>query len=217
MRSPKISVLIPVYNGELYIGRCIRSLLNQTIENQEYEIIVINDGCKDNTEAVLKNFMGDIRYYKNKKNLGLPKSLNLAIKKSKGQFVVRVDADDWVHPEYLNILSLSLKLNNELDAVACDYFIVDENQEKIELRNCEKNPIGCGIMFKSQQLIKIGVYDEKFLAREDEELAKRFKNFFSITRLPIPLYQYRQHNNNLTKNKKIMKKYKFVLKKKFKP
>ena len=146
------------------------------------------------------------------KNFGLPKTLNTGIKKSKGQFIVRVDADDWVHPEYLNTLSLALKLNDHLDAIACDYFIVSENQEKIKLKNCEKDPIGCGIMFKTQQLIKIGVYDEKFLAREEEDLAKRFKEKFKISRLPIPLYQYRLHGKNMTKNKKLMKKYKKDLK-----
>ena len=67
-------------------------------------------------------------------------------------------------------------------------------------------------MFKTQQLIKIGVYDEKFLAREEEDLAKRFKEKFKISRLPIPLYQYRLHGKNMTKNKKLMKKYKKRLK-----
>ena len=71
-------------------------------------------------------------------------------------------------------------------------------------------------MFKSQQLIKIGVYDEKFLAREEDDLAIRFKKYFKITRLPIPLYQYRFHSNNMTKNKNLMKKYGKKLKKKFK-
>ena len=212
MRTIKVSVLVPVYNGEFYIGRCIRSLLNQSMHREEYEIIVINDGSKDKTESVLNIFMENIKYFKNKKNYGLPKTLNIGIKKSKGQFIVRVDADDWVHPEYLNTLSLALKLNNNIDAIACDYFLVDQNQEKISLKNCEYSPIGCGIMFKSHQLIKIGVYDETFLAREEEDLALRFKKHFKITRLPIPLYQYRMHNNNITKNKKIMKKYKKKLK-----
>tara|TARA_B100001057_G_C22867979_1_gene957456 strand:+ start:4132 stop:4785 length:654 start_codon:yes stop_codon:yes gene_type:complete len=215
MKPVKVSVLIPVYNAEPYIGRCIRSLLNQTLNSDDYELIVIDDGSTDNTEAIIQPYMGDIRYYKNKKNFGLPKTLNTGIKKSKGQFIVRVDADDWVHPEYLNTLSLALKLNDHLDAIACDYFIVSENQEKIKLKNCEKDPIGCGIMFKTQQLIKIGVYDEKFLAREEEDLAKRFKEKFKISRLPIPLYQYRFHGKNMTKNKKLMKKYKKKLKKKF--
>lgn len=215
MKSVKISVLVPVYNGELYIGRCLRSLLNQSCSDDEYEIIIINDGSKDRTEKMIKPFMGDIRYYKNSRNRGLPSALNLGIEKSKGQFIVRVDSDDWVNHEYLNTLSLALRLNNNLDAVACDYFVVDENQEKIELKNCEKNPIGCGIMFKTQHLIKVGVYDESFLAREDEDLAKRFKKKFSITRIPIPLYQYRSHNKNMTKNKKVMKKYKTKFKKKY--
>ena len=61
MKSIKVSVLIPVYNAELYIGRCIRSLLNQTLNVDDYELIVINDGSTDNTESVIKSY---IKIYK---------------------------------------------------------------------------------------------------------------------------------------------------------
>jgi len=206
-KSVIVSVLVPAYNAELYIGRCIRSLLNQTLSDESYEIIVVNDFSKDNTKKVISTFTGDIRYFENKKRLGLPGSLNFATKKAKGQFVVRVDSDDWVHPEFLNVLSLHLRENNSLDAVASDYYLVNNDQDNLEYKNCEKNPIGCGIMFRLENLIKIGLYDEKFLAREDEDLIRRFKKYFNVTRVPVPLYKYRQHKNNMTKNKKLMKKF----------
>ena len=207
-----ISVIIPVYNSELYVGRCIRSLLDQTISKENYEIIVINDGSTDNTKKALENFKDDIKYFENKKNLGLPATLNKGIKKAKGRFIVRVDSDDWVHQEYLNILSLHLSLNNSFDAVACDYMLVNNEQEPIRQVEWSKEPIGCGVMFKLQHLIKIGLYDEDFLAKEDEDLLIRFQNSFKIIKLRLPLYKYRQHNNNMTKNSNLINKYKKKLK-----
>ena len=136
-----------------------------------------------------------------KKNIGLPGSLNKGIKKARGQYIVRVDADDWVNPQFLNLLYHHLNLNMELDAVACDYQIVNNQQKILSYENCEKKPIGCGIMFKYSNLIEIGLYDKKFLAREEEELIHRFKKKYKVTRIPVPLYRYRKHENNLTKKK----------------
>ena len=169
-KSVQVSILVPVKNAELYIGRCLRSLLDQSFDRDNYEIILINDGSTDNTEQALKMFMGDIVYIKNKKNKGLPASLNIGINKSRGQYIVRVDADDWVHPEFVNILYQHLNLNVELHAVACDYNLVDNQQRIISTENCEKKPIGCGIMFRAMHLVSIGLYDKSFLAREEEDL-----------------------------------------------
>jgi len=207
MKSVRVSVIVPVHNGELYIGRCVRSLLNQTLSQEEYEIIVVNDFSLDNTKKVIGPFMGDIRYFENEKKLGLPGTLNAGINKARGQFVVRVDSDDWVVPEFLNILSLHLSLNNRLDAVACDYQMVNDNQDILQYNEWNKEPIGCGVMFKLQHLIKIGLYDEKFLAKEDEDLLIRFRRNYNVTRLPLPLYKYRRHNKNMTNNESLMKKF----------
>ena len=105
MKTPQVSVIVTSYNQQLYIGRCIRSLLKQTLKNEDYEIIVINDASEDSTSQVLETFKKDIIYIENDKNLGLPKSLNKGIKKARGQFIIRVDADDYVHWDYLKILS----------------------------------------------------------------------------------------------------------------
>ena len=170
MDSVKISVIVPVYNHEKYIGRCLRSLLRQTITGSEFEIIVINDASTDNTIDAIKPFLQDIIYVDNEIQKGLPACLNRGIKLARGWFIVRVDSDDYVHNEYLNILSLHLMLNHDIDAIACDYIVVNENQDHLEYKNCIVEPIGCGIMFRIDQLIDIGLYDETFLLKEEEEL-----------------------------------------------
>jgi glycosyltransferase involved in cell wall biosynthesis len=207
MRSVQVSVIIPVHNQEKYIGRCLRSLLKQTLPEKDYELIVINDGSTDKTVSVITPFMGDVRYYVNEKQLGLPASLNIGIKKARGQFIVRADADDYVHWDFLKILSMHLQLNHDIDAIACDYQLVNAQQEVLEHANCLEKPIGCGIMFKLDHIIEIGLYDEDFLVREEEELRIRFLNKYNITRVQLPLYRYRQHENNLTNNEEHMNKY----------
>ena len=207
MRSVQVSVIVPAYNAELYIGRCLRSLLKQTLDIDNYEIIVINDCSTDNTKKVISPFIGDINYLENNKKLGLPTTLNTGIKNAKGQFIIRVDADDYVHWDFLKILSMHLQLNLSIDAIACDYLLVDNHQNIISYKNCLEEPIGCGIMFKLEHLIDVGLYDADFLAREDEELILRFKKKYSVARVQLPLYRYRKHKNNLTNDKNTMKKY----------
>ena len=82
MKSVHVSVIVPVYNTELYIGRCIRSLLNQSINPENYEIILINDDSSDNTKKAIEPFVGDLIIIENKKNLGLnSKSQNFQLYK----------------------------------------------------------------------------------------------------------------------------------------
>ena len=207
MRSVKVSVIIPVHNQEKYIGRCIRSLLKQTLDPDDYELIVINDASTDNTTKALLPFMGDIRYYENERQKGLPAALNIGIENAKGWFIVRVDADDYVHWEYLNILSMHLMHNHDIDAVACDYHVVNDHQDVLSHKNSLEEPIGCGVMFRIDQLIDIGLYDEGFLAREEEDLRIRFLEKYSIARVQLPLYRYRKHENNLTNDSTHMQEY----------
>ena len=102
---------------------------------------------------------------------------------------------------------MHLNLNNNMDAIACDYLLVDDHQNVLSHENCLDKPIGCGIMFKLDKLIDIGLYDEEFLAREDEELSLRFTKKYKIERVALPLYRYRKHESNLTNNKKQMEKF----------
>jgi len=212
----EVSVIIPAKNAMAYIGRCLRSLINQNFEREKYEIILVNDKSTDKTKKAINSYLGDIIYIENKKSLGLPGSLNVGIKQAKGQHIVRVDADDWVHKEYLNILYNHLHLSNDLDAVACDYYLMDSKEKIISKENCVKKPIGCGIMFRSDHLIKIGLYDNKLMSSGDEDLLIRYKKKYKIFRIPIPLYRYRRHSKNMTNDKNFLKKYQKKLIQKYK-
>lgn len=118
--KPIISVIVPVYNQEKYIGRCLRSLMSQTMRQEDFEIIVINDGSNDKSAYALELFREDITIISNDSNLGLLSCLNLGIRKSKGSYIVRVDSDDFVNTNFLNFLNFFLEYNSYADAVACD-------------------------------------------------------------------------------------------------
>ena len=170
-----VSVIIPVYNQERFIGRCLRSILNQNLPKTDYDIIVINDGSKDNTAKILNAFGDEITVLENKKNKGLPYSINKGILKSKTRFIVRLDSDDYVNKNFLSILKIFLEDNKNIDAVSCDYYLVDDKEKILSRQNSQTNPIGCGIMFRTEHLIKLGMYDEKFLRHEDKDLRIRFE------------------------------------------
>ena len=216
MNLPKISVIIPVFNQEKWIGRCLRSLLNQSIARDKYELILINDGSIDRSDYALELFKEEIKLINNDTNKGLPHSLNLGIRASKSEFIIRVDSDDYVNEHFLLILFESLTWNKYVDAISCDYLLVNDKEELIDRKNCLEDPIGCGIMFRTKQLFDIGLYDEEFKLNEERDLRKRFEKKYKIHRMEIPLYRYRRHETNITNdkealdfhNKKLDKKYK---------
>ena len=132
---PDISVIICTYNHDKWIERCIRSLKNQIIINKkDIEIILVDDASTDNTQKVIKNLkeFSGIKIIKNKKNIGLPKSINTAIKASVGRYIVRVDSDDYVSRMFLYLTKLFLDMNREYQAVAVDYYKVSDNEKIIE-------------------------------------------------------------------------------------
>jgi len=196
--QPVISVIVAAYNQERYISRCLRSLIAQTIDRDKFEIVVINDGSTDRSSAVLGEFIDEIVLIDNEKNIGLPASLNKAIRRARSPYVVRVDADDYVNSQFLHLLHEFLRENKYMDAVACDYLLVDDQEEVLGRKNCLTDPIACGIMFRTEQLIDIGLYDETFLLHEETDLRLRFTKKYQVHRLELPLYRYRRHENNST-------------------
>ena len=198
MTQPVISVIVAAHNQERYLSRCLRSLLAQSIAREKFEIVVINDGSTDHTPSVLEEFADEIVLITNESNIGLPASLNKAIRRARAPYVVRVDADDYVNNEFLHLLHGFLRENKYMDAVACDYLLVDEQEEVLARNNCLTDPIACGIMFRTEQLIDIGLYDETFLLHEETDLRMRFLKKHTIHRLELPLYRYRRHANNST-------------------
>lgn len=214
MSKKLISVIIPVYNQELFLGRCLRSILSQSINREDFEIIVIDDGSKDGSLKIIQSFGNEIILIKNKKNKGLPYSINRGIKKSSGKYIVRLDSDDYVNKNFLLILKIFLDENLNYDAVSCDYYLVNNKEKFLSRQNCLERSIGCGIMFRAKHLKKIGPYDENFLLHEDKDYRIRFTKKYTINRIPLPLYRYRVHDQNITKNKKKLGKFMKKLKKK---
>jgi glycosyltransferase involved in cell wall biosynthesis len=209
-----ISVIIATYNCERYIGRAIRSLISQSFAKERYEIIVVDDGSTDHTRQVLESFGDWIKVIPLEEHKGLPYACNEGVKKALGYLVVRVDADDYVHEDFLKAEYLFLSLNPDFDAVACDYYLVDEHESHVARKNCDTEPIACGIMFKKDNIVEIGLYDEKFLMLEEVDLRIRYLQKFKIHRIELPLYRYRRHKSNITSDKKSMQHYQNLLKEK---
>lgn len=198
--SPVITIVIPVFNQEKYIGRCIRSVLSQQFPREKFEIIVVNDGSTDKSAYAIDVFDDELTVINNNKNLGLPTSLNIALSQIKSPFFVRVDADDFISSYFLSFLYGFIEDNDYMDAVSCDYNLVDDQGVVISRKNCMEDPIGCGIIFRTDQIINIGAYDEDFLLHEEQDLRLRFLKKYKIHRLEMALYRYRKHDQNMTNN-----------------
>ncbi|RME18525.1 MAG: glycosyltransferase family 2 protein [Bacteroidetes bacterium] len=211
-----VSVIVTTYNYAQYVERCIRSILDQSLSKDLYELIIINDASTDYTKDILENYTDVARVFNLEKNVGLAAARNFGIKKARGQFVVFVDADDYIQRDMLLIQKTFLTENNKLDAVAVDYYLVDERGTHLEHISAAEKPIACGIMFRKDLLYDIGLYDETFRAREDEDLRIRFLEKYSIYNIILPLYRYRRHESNLTNDQQIMQKHLKKLKNKHK-
>lgn len=207
----KISVMVPVFNQECYVGRCLRSLLDQSLLPSNYEIIVVDDGSTDKTPYALDLFSSPfddrVIVLTNEENMGLPYSINRALAHSNASFVVRVDADDFVNRRFLDFLLGYAELNDGCKAVACDYLLVDDTETVIERKDCVRYPIGCGILFETEVLKSLGGYDETFLCHEDKELRIRYEKKHTVQHLDVPLYRYRRHSNNMTSDEITMSAY----------
>lgn len=211
MNIPEISVIISVHNHEKWIERCLRSLLSQIeVKTSDYEIIIIDDCSKDSSPLIIEKFnkkFENIKFLKNKNNLGLQKSINKAITSSNGRYIVRVDSDDYVSKNFLFFMKFFLDKNRHYQAVAVDYNKIDEDEKILDRIDASKEEIACGIMFRRDSLISLGLYNEKFNMREGHELKKRFLKIYKIGYLELPLYNYRMHISNRTKDLDLVKKF----------
>lgn len=204
----KVSVIITNYNYDKFLSRSINSVINQSLDNSEFEIIVIDDASTDNSIEIIKQYskFSNFTSIINQKNIGVAASSNKAIRKAKGKYFVRLDADDYVSKDFLRIMVLYLESNPKILGLACDYILV-QNNNKVRIVSCENFPISCGIMYNRKQFLKNGAYNKNFKHREEEELRIRFGKKYKLDYLKIPLYRYRMHNNNKTQNKDYVNKY----------
>ncbi len=125
MSHPLVSIIVPIYNGEKSIERCLCSLRGQTYKN--IEILVVNDGSTDNTAKILNKYEAlDSRFHMmHKENSGVSDSRNLALQQASGEYVQFVDGDDWIPAHATQCFVDAIQQNCEL--VICDYFrVVDQ-------------------------------------------------------------------------------------------
>lgn len=188
-----ISVVMAARNEQLHIGRALRSLHAQT--QPAAEIIVIDDESDDHTGLIASDLGATVIRVQ---HTTLPAALNAGLRACKSRYVVRVDADDYVHEQFLATLSLFLELNPEWQACACDYLTVDEQEKHLERFSQLEHPIGCGIAFRLDRLVELGLYDEGLPMAEDTDLWRRFTARWPIHRVELPLYRYRRHGGSLT-------------------
>ena len=211
-----ISVVMSVYNDSGNLESSISSVLNQDF--QDFEFLIMNDGSSDDTQNILNKFSKDkrIKIFKNKKNLGLTKSLNLLLAESKGEYVARQDSDDLSISERFT-KQLNYIENNNLDLCGSRAIIkgstrITPNRSYYLPLNVSlkiKNPFIHGsLIFKKSVVEKVNNYDERFKYSQDYKLIKDvFLEGFSLGIVKEPLYVLNLENNistNFKENKIIM-------------
>lgn len=120
-----VTIVVPVYNAERYVARCIDSIIGQSYSN--FELILINDGSTDKSEAICERYVDDCRVrIINKVNGGVSSARNEGIRKARGKYITFVDADDWIDKDYVKVLVDNIK---DYDLSICQYWQVTKNGE----------------------------------------------------------------------------------------
>ena len=122
----KISVIVPVYNVEKYIEKCLDSLKNQTMKDIEF--IIVNDGSTDNSQRIIDKYVKNDKRFKSiiKENGGQGSARNFGLENANGEYIGYVDSDDYIEKNMYEKMYLEAKKNNS-DIVLCGNYVVDEN------------------------------------------------------------------------------------------
>ena len=208
--NPKISVVMSVYNGEQHIRESIESILNQTFT--DFEFIIVNDGSTDNSPEIIKSYDdARTRIINNEKNIGLTKSLNKAIKQTRGEYIARQDADDISLPNRLELQLEFLEKHLDVALLGTGIYVINENGDEIEKRIMHPNPkksllkgnrfIHGSVMFRKSVIDELGAYNETLKYSQDYELWLRMSKKYKMRNLTSPLYKLRMHRGSiLSKN-----------------
>ena len=206
-----VSVVICSYNNEAYLGRAIRSCLNQSLPKERYEVIVVDDASSDNSWEVIDSFSDLVVPIKLDHNEGVAEASNIGIKAAKGRFIIRVDSDDYIKEHCLLFLSEILLANPDIGFTYADHLKVDKNENVMERVVINTIDLlfrhGAGIMFRKSYMEALGLYDKNLRNAEDFDLLKRYLKNYDGYHLRLALYNYRQHDSNMTKDEEERKKW----------
>lgn len=214
--QPKISVIVPVYNTEKYLSKCLDSILNQTLKN--IEVIVVNDGSKDNSQTIINQYKNtDVRIISIlKDNGGLSDARNVGIKRASGDYIAFVDSDDYIDLEMFEKM-IDLAEEHQSEIVLCDLVKVDENGT--EFRDLPQSPqlpskivlkedltiFGEMSCFACNKIFKRSLFDHhqfrKGIHFEDIELIpKLVLDSTVISKINEPFYKYYERQDSITKS-----------------
>lgn len=201
--SPKITVLMAVYNGEKTIQRAIESILSQTFP--DFEFLIIDDCSNDETIDIIQSYHDKrVRLHRNIQNIGQTESLNVGIKLARAPYIARMDADDYSFPKRLEKQYDFLQENPDFAVVGTNCLVVNETGEKRSIsRGCSryediilKMLYGSSInhvsvLMRTEPIKKLDGYRSKFMIAADFDLWSRLvRNGYKITTIPKILTAY---------------------------
>lgn len=187
--TQKVSIIVTTYNSAAFIGNCIDSLLNQSINN--IEITVVDDASTDNTGEILKKY-SSIKVIELDKNRGTYHARNIGIQHSSGEFITFQDSDDWSHPERASTQLQQLLDNPNTMANFSNFFRVDETTGLPSSR--QNYPLLrlnlSSMMIRKKVLKKLGCFDDQRRIESDKLLLNRILSNYgkdSVEYLKLPL------------------------------
>jgi len=208
--NPLVSVLIPTYNSELYIKDTLESILHQTYK--ALEIVIIDDASTDSTLKIVRRYKDErIKLHVNDKNLGISGNMNKGIKLSHGKYLAIMDADDWSYPYRIEEQVQLMEQNSKV--VLCSGYM-DICDENLKFKNTRTYPITDkeirkaivtydpishpASMWRMSELLKTGLYSEKFPICRDYDLIVRISEFGEYQNIPKPIIKYRVRKDSET-------------------
>jgi glycosyltransferase involved in cell wall biosynthesis len=209
--SPLVSVILPVYNSEKYLGESVAAILDQTF--MDFEFIIINDGSKDRSEEKILEFKDPrIRYIK-QENAGLAATLNNGIAVTKGKYIARQDHDDISLPERLEkqvrfmeshpkvgLLGSWAEIINEEGKSTGHFHKHPSENHVLKFLLLFNNPfVHSSVMIRKEVLERSGVYDTRKDVFEDHNLWSRMASHTELANLPEVLLKYRELNSSMSR------------------
>lgn len=205
---PKTSFIVPCYNQASFLHEALNAVHGQTFQN--WECIIVNDGSTDETEGVATKWVEKDKRFKyiSKPNGGLSSARNKGIKISKGKYIFPFDADDKIHPEYLEKAIHILEKDDSIEVLSSKvelfgakkevYQLPEYTFETLLLKNCF---IACSI-FKKTSYLKVGGYDENLKSFEDWDFwISVLKDGGKVHVIDEVLYYYRKHETDSLSNR----------------
>lgn len=216
----KISIIIPVYNVDKYLSRCLDSVIAQTYKN--FEAICVNDGSTDNSLSILNKYAKKDSRIKiiTQQNKGPSETRNTGLKKAIGEYICFIDSDDFVHSQYLEIL---LKNANKNTISKCFFlnFSNNTNIENFKITDIKKNIFQANTYYEKTKDINLTAWGKLYHKEIISDIYFNNKCFFSedvlfnadvltskinIAELSVPLYYYFQNPLSLIHKKSSIKK-----------